>query len=149
MSHGGARQGAGRKAGTPNKPRIRPRDEFKPRKLSRERLAAQLNVTPEKTPLAFLLAVMRDELVDAAGAKIDVKFSQRLTAAVQAAPYVHPRLASVEVKGDPTRPMTIESDIGKALAELAEMARGRNIVIDGNAEVLEPATLAGPDNPED
>jgi hypothetical protein len=146
MASGGKREGAGRKAGTPNKPKVKPRSEFKPRKLSAERLAAQLDVTPEKAPLAFLLAVMRDELMDKEGQPIEVKFSQRLTAAIQAAPYVHPRLASVEVKGDPAQPLTIQSEIGKALAELAERARG--FTINGKAEAidLEPSSLPSPDD---
>jgi hypothetical protein len=145
MGAGGRREGAGRKAGTPNKVKVKPRAEFKPRKLSAERLAAQLDVTPERAPLAFLLAVMRDELTDRAGKPVEVKFSQRLTAAIQAAPYVHPRLASVEVKGDPAQPLTIQSEIGKALAELAERARG--FTISGKAEAidLEPTSLPNPD----
>lgn len=146
MTAGGKREGAGRKAGTPNKPKIKPRDEFKPRKLSAERLAAQLSLVPEKTPLNFLLMVMEDKLVDKDGQKIEVKFSHRLTAAIQAAPYVHPRLASVEIKGDPAQPLTVQSEIGKALAELAERARG--FTINGKAEavdVMEPAGLPSTD----
>lgn len=137
MGHGGKREGAGRKGG------ITP---IKPRKLSAERLAAQLDVTPERAPLAFLLAVMRDELTDREGKPVEVKFSQRLTAAIQAAPYVHPRLSSVEVKGDPSQPLTVQTEIGKALMELAERARG--FTIDGKAEaddVLEPAMLPDAD----
>ena len=45
------------------------------------------------TPLDHLLAVMRDETADPA---------KRLQAARDAAPYLHPRLASVQVNGDLT-----------------------------------------------
>lgn len=146
MTAGGKREGAGRKAGTPNKPKIKPRSEFKPRKLSAERLAAQLSLAPERTPLNFLIKTMEDDLFDVEGKKIPIKFSQRLLAAIQAAPYVHPKLSSVEVKGDPSQPLTVQTEIGKALMELAERARG--FTIDGKAEaddVLEPATLPEPD----
>ena len=45
------------------------------------------------TPLDHLLAVMRDEAADPA---------KRLQAARDAAPYMHPRLASVQMRGDLT-----------------------------------------------
>lgn len=131
MGHGGKREGAGRKGGTM---------PIKPRKLSAERLAAQLDVTPERTPLAFLLAVMRDELVDKKGEPVEVKFSHRLQAAIQAAPFVHPRLASVEVKGNASEPLTIQSDIGRALKELAERARHMQVIDAETIDVLEPST---------
>lgn len=132
MGHGGKREGAGRKGGT---------TPIKPRKLSAERLAAQLDVTPERTPLAFLLAVMRDELVDKEGKPVEVKFTHRLQAAIQAAPFVHPRLASVEVKGNASEPLTLQSDIGRALKELAERARQMKVIDAEAMDVLEPATL--------
>jgi hypothetical protein len=75
---GGARPGAGRKAGTPNKASD----------------ARQARIAAEgKTPLDFMLEVMRDETKE---------FSQRLDMAKAAAPYVHPRLSSVEQKLDAT-----------------------------------------------
>lgn len=134
MSHGGKREGAGRKAGALQK--------IKPRKLSAERIAAQLSLAPEDTPLHFLLAVMQDKLVDKDGQRVVVKFKDQFNAAIAAAPYVHAKLASIEVKGNSSEPLTLESDIGKALKEIAERARRINKIIDHDpSEVLEPATL--------
>ena len=66
------------------------------------------------TPLDFLLDVMQNKAE---------KINLRMQAAVAAAPYVHAKLASVEVKGDPAAPLQVQSDIGQALAALAELAR--------------------------
>lgn len=66
------------------------------------------------TPLDFLLDVMQNK---------DQKINLRMQAAVAAAPYVHAKLSSVEVKGDATAPLQVQSDIGQALAALAELAR--------------------------
>lgn len=83
MSRGskpGERRG-GRKKGVPNK-------------TNAEREAAIR--ASGLTPLDYLLEVMRDE----------TKPEQlRQDAAKAAAPYVHPKLSSVEVKGDPDHPM--------------------------------------------
>jgi hypothetical protein len=81
-------------------------------------------------PLAYMLAVMNNDKETS---------SVRLQAAIAAAPYVHPRLASVEVKAENNTTLQIESDLGKALRELAEIARLRGPIIDG--EILEPATM--------
>lgn len=145
MPSGGKRDGAGRPAGstgpyTPRKPK------GPHTKIQREKVLNAVSTDPKKTPLAFLLAWMQDEAFDRKGNRIDLKFSQRLEAAIAAAPYVHARLASIEVKGDPTQPLTVQTEIGKALMELAERARG--FTINGKAEtddVLEPATLPAPD----
>lgn len=48
------------------------------------------------TPLEFMLSVMRDETKP---------FAERYAAARDAAPYQHPKLASVEHKGDPDAPL--------------------------------------------
>lgn len=66
------------------------------------------------TPLEFLLDVMQNKAE---------KITLRMQAAVAAAPYVHAKLSSVEVKGDPAAPLQVQSDIGQALAALAELAR--------------------------
>jgi hypothetical protein len=58
------------------------------------------------TPLDFMLQVMRDEAVEPA---------KRLDAAKAAAPYVHPRLASVAVGNDGNKPF--EQVIRWALSE--------------------------------
>jgi len=65
----------GRKRGTPNRATV----------ARQEPVAAS-----GLTPLDYLLAVMRDETVPAA---------ERMEAAKAAAPYVHPRLASIEHGG--------------------------------------------------
>lgn len=75
MARGGARDGAGRKAGTINKASAAKRAEIAASGL---------------TPLDYMLKVMRDE-----GNLPDV----RLDAAKSAAPYVHSRLAAIEHSG--------------------------------------------------
>lgn len=71
---GGKRTGAGRKKGVPNK--------------RTQELQEQVEASGV-TPLEFLLQIMRDEMGD----KRD-----RLNAAISAAPYVHARLSSVDLK---------------------------------------------------
>lgn len=90
MPRGGARTGAGRKLGSLTK---------------RTREIAEASAAEGMTPLEYMLAVMRDE------SETD---ERRLDAAKAAAPYVHPRLSSVDVtsKGESVqrlisdRPMT-------------------------------------------
>jgi hypothetical protein len=72
---GGARPGAGRPKGVPNK---------------RTSVQAQAAAATGITPLAFLLKVMRDS---------NKALDMRIDAAKAAAPYMHSRLASVEVSG--------------------------------------------------
>jgi hypothetical protein len=71
MTHGGKREGAGRKPGVPNK-------------LTAERQAA-IAATGE-TPKDYMLRVMRDPTVE---------WNRRDAMAKAAAPYCHPQLASV------------------------------------------------------
>ena len=78
---GGKRPGAGRKPGVPNK-------------ASAERQAA-IAVSGD-TPIEVLIAIMRDP---------QTARDMQLDAAKAAAPYVHPRLASVTHKGDPNAPI--------------------------------------------
>lgn len=75
-ARGGARPGAGRKKGSPNKATQAQREAV---------------VQSGKTPLEYLLDVMRDAGRD---------LSARLDAAKAAAPYVHPKLSSVEMKAN-------------------------------------------------
>ena len=70
----------GRKKGVPNKATAKGQEEI---------------AASGKTPLEYLLAVMRDE-------KVELK--DRQWAAAAAAPYVHPRLAAVEHSGNEDRP---------------------------------------------
>jgi hypothetical protein len=72
---GGARPGAGRKPGSATR---------KTREIA-DRAAAE-----GLTPLEYMLEVMRN-------ANLDPR--ERLSAAVSAAPYVHPKLASIEHTG--------------------------------------------------
>lgn len=120
MGRGGARIGAGRRAGTTDKAL---------RKVSADRVLNATGTGPDKMPLAFMLAVMNDP---------KQKDNIRLQAAIAAAPYIHPKLSAVEVRTENGNTLTIKSDIGQALRELAELARQRELpVIDG--EVLEAA----------
>lgn len=75
MAKGGARPGAGRKPGVPNKRTAEKTAEIEASGL---------------TPLDYLLSVMRDELLDR---------EARVDAAKAAAPYVHAKLAAVELSG--------------------------------------------------
>lgn len=78
-NRGGARPNAGRKKGS----------VAKHRKLANE--ATIRAVGSEMTPLEFLLHVMRDDEEDD---------GRRLDAAKAAAPFVHPKLSSVDAKLD-------------------------------------------------
>lgn len=78
MTHGGKRQGAGRKAGTPNKANAERQAEVAASGL---------------TPLDYMLTMLRDENAAAA---------DRMWAAEKAAPYVHPKLAAIEHSGGMT-----------------------------------------------
>jgi len=73
---GGKRQGAGRKKGSPNKATA-----------AREAAIAATGVTP----LDLMLSIMRDETQPQA---------VRLEMAKAAAPYVHPRFAAIEHRGE-------------------------------------------------
>ena len=75
MSHGGVRNGSGRKL-----------NPVKRRSFE----AAERAFDTGMTPLDFMLAVMRDE---------GREFKDRFEAAKAAAPYVHARLTSAEVGG--------------------------------------------------
>lgn len=87
MARGGARSGAGRKAGIPNK-----------RTQARQAAVEASGLTP----LDYLLTVMRNEKNDQ---------SARLDAAKAAAQYVHPRLSAVDAthRGDKNAPIVISS----------------------------------------
>jgi len=58
------------------------------------------------TPLDYLLGVMRNPREDP---------EDRLSAAISAAPYIHPRLATTTLKGDADAPVALNligSDVG-------------------------------------
>lgn len=96
---GGFRKGAGRKKGVKNKVT----EAIKRRVLADTKLM----------PLEFLLSLMREERpVQRPNEDIAVYLfrlkcwqNDRLEAAKAAAPYVHPRLESIEHKGDPDKPI--------------------------------------------
>lgn len=78
MAHGGARSGAGRKVG---------------HATAKTREVADKAAESGITPLEFMLQIMRDE---------DAERAERLDMAKAAAPYIHPRLSSVEAKVEVT-----------------------------------------------
>jgi hypothetical protein len=83
MSRGGAREGAGRKPGTPNRATA-----------ERQQEVAESGITP----LDYMLNVLRDDAAP---------FERRSWAAEKAAPYVHPKLAAVEHTGKDGGPLQI------------------------------------------
>lgn len=83
--HGGARKGAGRKAGSATK---------------RTREIADKAAAEGITPLEFMLQVMRDEpSIELEPREFMLATQMRFEAAKAAAPYVHPRLAAIEHTG--------------------------------------------------
>lgn len=93
-TNGGARVGAGRPKGGKNKSIIPMQGKGK-----QEAIQAQIELAEYtgETPLEFMLNVMRDH-------KLHV--NTRLQAARDAAPYVHAKLQSITVKGDPNSPLS-------------------------------------------
>ncbi|WP_421565582.1 hypothetical protein [Ochrobactrum sp. EDr1-4] len=81
MARGGKRDGAGRPAGTANK---------------RTRDIADNAIKNGISPLEYMLSILRDEKANT---------EDRFEAAKAAAPYVHPKLSSVEHKGDEDNPL--------------------------------------------
>lgn len=86
MPRGGKRQGAGRKAGSATR---------KTREVADK--AAQEGITP----LEFMLNIMRGKPPEDADVTQKIAWEmQRFEAAKAAAPYIHPRLSSTEMKLD-------------------------------------------------
>lgn len=79
---GGVRPGSGRKKGSPNK-----------KTAELQRAVAESGLTP----LEYLLEVMRNSSDE----------RQRLNAAIAAAPYIHPKLANIEVSGKGGGPVVV------------------------------------------
>lgn len=84
MARGGKRDGAGRPAGAVT---------------TKSREAAEQASSEGLTPLDYMLRVLRDE---------DASKDDRMWAAEKAAPYVHAKLASVEVGGKGGGAITFE-----------------------------------------
>ena len=78
MARGGAREGAGRKAGVPNKVNAEKRKAIEESGI---------------TPLDYMLKLLRDETSDK---------EDRMWAAEKAAPYIHARLAAINHSGSLT-----------------------------------------------
>jgi hypothetical protein len=89
MPSGGKRQGAGRKAGSAN---------------TKTREIADKAASEGVTPLEYMLAIMREESLpeDADAAQIIAMKAMRFEAAKAAAPYIHPKLSSVEMNANVT-----------------------------------------------
>lgn len=86
MSRGGKRDGAGRKKGAVSE------------ETARRKEIAEAALNSGLTPLEFMLSVLRDETKD---------FKARYDAAVDAAPYVHPKLSSLKHEGDKDNPLAL------------------------------------------
>jgi len=91
MPKGGARPNAGRKKGTPNRFNIESRE--------RAKLSGLL-------PLDYMLGVMRDERLPK---------TRRDEMAKAAAPYLHARLASMQVSGNPEAPLETVTRIERVI----------------------------------
>ena len=125
MGRGGARAGAGRKAGV-KMPTIR--------RINVDEIMDRVGTGPDKMPLPFLLAIMHAPPEEQSG----VKMSERIQCAIAAAPYCHAKLASIEVKTETRSTIQTQSDLASALKDLARIARLREApVIDG--DILEAA----------
>lgn len=125
MGRGGARAGAGRKAGV-KMPTIR--------RINVDEIMNRVGTGPDKMPLPFLLAIMHAPPEEQSG----VKMSERIQCAIAAAPYCHAKLASIEVKAETRSTIQTQSDLASALKDLARIARLREApVIDG--DILEAA----------
>lgn len=93
VKRGGARPGAGRPKGMPNK---------------RTRELQKAVEDSGITPLDFMLNVMRGKAPEGADAAEVIAWeAMRFEAAKAAAPYVHPKLAAVEVTGKDGGPVVI------------------------------------------
>ena len=84
-SHGGKRPNSGRPKGAPNK---------------RTAQAIESAKAGGIMPLDYMLSILRDPKADAAA---------RADMAKAAAPYVHPKLASIENKGDLTLTVNVKT----------------------------------------
>lgn len=98
MARGGKREGAGRKAGSVT---------------TKTRETADKAASEGLTPLEYMLTILRDDNAEA---------KDRMWAAEKAAPYVHAKLASMELKGnlDVTTQTKEQRDAAVAAASRAD-----------------------------
>src|SRR3954451_5718153 len=84
-------------------------------KIKREAILAVQGITP----LDYMLDIVRNEQEDK---------TMRLDAAKAAAPYVHPRLQSTTLAGDPEKPLKVDGmsdlEVGRRLAFLMTREAG-------------------------
>jgi hypothetical protein len=91
MARGGRREGAGRKKGVPNK--------ISQSTIMRAALTGEM-------PLDFMLRCMRGEPVDGKPLPIN----DRIKLAVACAPYLHNKLAPIQVSLDESEPLATDDD---------------------------------------
>lgn len=96
MAHGGARTGAGRKAGSTT---------------TKTREIADGAVASGQSPLEYMLNVMRDPGADE---------KRRDEMAKSAAPYIHPRLSSVQADVD----VGVQDSLAKLMRDIDGRSRG-------------------------
>lgn len=109
MAHGGSRPNAGRKKGSLN---------------ARTQKVAERCAEEGITPLEYMLNIMRDPTQE---------FQTRMDAAKSAAPYIHPKLASVEQK--------VEAEVNGSIYEWLT----RSVADAGQSVVTEPDNVRGAD----
>ena len=81
------------------------------------------------TPLDYMLGIMRSQHPENASPEIiQAREELRFEAAKAAAPYVHPRLQSTTLAGDPDKPLTVDTlselEAARRLAFLMTKAAG-------------------------
>ena len=124
MGRGGARAGAGRKAGV-KMPTIR--------RINVDEIMDKVGTGPDKMPLPFLLAIMHAPPEETSG----VKMSERIQCAI-ARLHIATPTSTIEVKAETRSTIQTQSDLASALKDLARIARLREApVIDG--DILEAA----------
>ena len=119
----GSNNGGGRKAGTPNKATV-------------ERLAmVQQAVSKGITPLEFMLSVLHapgptqivDEPPSEFLARCKAHQATQMDAAKAAAPYIHPKLQTTEVKTpEPLKVQLDIVDLAKRIAFMFALAEGKS-----------------------
>lgn len=112
MPRGGARPNAGRKPGSVEGDKTKS-TKVKARSLAAKTLHIARKAAMEgQTPLEYMLQVMRNST--------DQRRKDAM--AIAAAPYIHPRLQAVELKGDPDNPIVTQnvSDVDRPGRESRE-----------------------------
>jgi hypothetical protein len=127
MGRGGKRVGAGRPKGARNKATLE-REQRSTEILERAKQAGL-------TPLEYLLERMRDPEEDK---------KVRLLCAKEAAPYIHPRLASIQHGGQLDLRNVTDGDLA---AEFESLARAAGLAVAGSGARQSPAPGAGAKKP--